>query len=246
MSEKKVLHIYFKGNKQTITYFPGTSANEILKMVFKLFYIKDRLKHLMCNYFFQDENGAITVFSPESTPTETCLYLCFIDATLGLKQPHPSNKWGWDADWNQKHCGYDLSSDRLRISRPERTPETIERSMPILLSDRSFKTGKYEWTVIWSEPMTYHGFGLVSAECIRAGDIGKLENFGSNFMGVPWFDKTCQMGAPKVNIKLNMDKKEALINDKLYTNLPDEVYAGICFKMPNYPVPNLTAQLSII
>lgn len=229
----KTLHVHFRGNNRiTLKYYATTPQKDILKTIFKLFYLFDdhSWKQLKRNYMFQDTDGDTIMFDPISMPNETSVYLCFIDVLLG-RQPLPVTPWKWDSQWNDENCGYKLSSDGLIIECPDQINRTQHDSMAILISDRSFTSGKHEWTVIWREKMMYHAAGLVSSESVALRE--PLKQFGANFLQVPWFHATSCMGKRKINIKLDMDKREAMINGKRHVGLPAKVYAGICFKMPH-------------
>lgn len=230
MSTPTTLHVFYKGTKQTIKFYPSTKKKDILKMIFKLFYLSESHSwtQLKANYMFQDDDGDVVMFDPASIPDNTRLCLCFIDELLGLNKDDPV-PWKWDNKWNNEHCGYKLSFDG-RVIECGNTPEN-GGSMPILISNRFFTSGKHEWTVVWRREMTYHAAGLVSHENVNQPRL--LKNYGSKFGNAPLFTATGNMGKKQVHIQLDMDKREALINGVKHYGLPEKVYAGICFKMPH-------------
>jgi len=138
-------------------------------------------------------------------------------------------EFGWDQKWNSLYCGYTLIDNKITTGTG---PVAKTSSMPILISNRSFKkgTGVYKWRVTFSDEMSQHCAGIVFAEEISFPR--KCSTFGNHFPSVPWFDKTAPMGAKNTVIKLDTNKAKLNINGKIFENLPDTVYAGVCFKMP--------------
>ena len=144
-----------------------------------------------------------------------------------LSQPSTRN-FKWDAEWNRRQCGYELSSDDTIISMSREVP-LPGTSMPILISDRCFEAGSgvYSWRVVWGDQYPYHSAGIVSADEIRNAP---LHDFGSNFKAVPWFYKVHDFGPENQKFVLDMNKRTLTANDIVYANIPDKVYAAICFK----------------
>lgn len=229
---KKALNIYFKGDSITCYYYENTLKRIILKTIFKLFNLFDNYSfdHLNKNYLFMDENGDVVVFDPSALPETTTLYLCFTDLLLG--RVTTIIPWKWNRTWNNKHCKYELSSDGLQISYngPSYENNGYNSSMPILISNKSFTSGKHEWTVVWRNGSSYFGTGLVHA---TRKNISKLKTFGNDFTSCPLFHKTCNMGERTVHVILDMDERKATINGIEHIGLPKKVHAGICFKMPH-------------
>jgi len=136
----------------------------------------------------------------------------------------------WDAKWNTLYCGYTLS-DGDRCIKAGTSQVARSSSMPILISNRSFKkgTGVYKWHVVFNEEAVYHCAGIVSAEEISFPR--KCATFGNHFPSVPWFHKTSPMGIKNTTIILDTNRLKVTINGNTFDNLPDVVYAGVCFKM---------------
>jgi hypothetical protein len=162
-----------------------------------------------------------SVSSEESSQTETS------DAS----SEGSDMEFEWDVKWNSLYCGYNLL-DNDRTITTGTSAVSRSSSMPILISNRSFKkgTGVYKWRIVFKEEKTHHAAGIVSEEEISFPR--KCASFGNHFPSVPWFFKTSPMGEKETIIILDTNKSKVTINGKVYEGIPDSVYAAVCFKMP--------------
>jgi len=262
----KIFHFFYNGTQKDLKVYEGTPIELIWRTLFRQLGISHsagaNLESLIDSISILDSDGCPVVFSPEHIPHDVKLYVQnsptlmptsgYTKTTMTREPPLKSTsseksssedvsedmEFSWDARWNSLYCGYTLQDDD-RIIATGNSLVARSSSMPILISNRSFKkgTGVYKWRVIFKEEMKHHGVGLVWEEEISFPR--KCASFGNHFPSVPWFYKTAQMGEKNTVIILDTNKSKAIINGKVFEGIPDSVYAAVCFKMPL----NMEAQL---
>jgi len=258
--EFKIFHFHYNGKQKDLKVYEGTPVELVWRTLFQQLGIPHTtgatLESLIDSISIVDSDGCSLVFSPEHIPHDEKLYVhdCVAVADTHTKTESSevtedsaaeSNseegdevEFSWDSKWNSLYCGYSLADDDRTVTIGN-SLVARSTSMPILISNRSFKkgTGVYKWRVVFKEDMTHHAAGIVSEEEIIFPR--KCASFGNHFPSVPWFHKTSPMGEKSTVIILDTNKSKVTINGKVFEGIPDKVYAGLCFKMSL----NMEAQL---
>jgi len=238
-SKYKTFRFYFEGISYDMKVYCGTPLNLIWRTLFtKIGLLQKGLdfEKLVDNVSIRDSLGSALVFSPDHVPTEEILYLEFLipliqpDMVILRKAliPERDREFCWDEEWNSLYCGYGLSEGNRKIYADRSTLSRCT-SLPVAISNRSFikGSGSYKWRVIFNDKMMGNKAGIISEDEISFPR--KCSTFGNYLPSIPWFYKTSNQDDQVITIILDMDKLELTVNEKLIQNIPDKVYAGVCF-----------------
>jgi len=193
--------------------------------------------YLLRNVSLLDSNGFAVVFSPEHVPDNEILHVTFsvpllpvtVHLDQGVGETIRDSYFTWDKEWNTTYCGYGLSEENRKLYS-KKSRQIRYRSLPIAISNRSFDKGSgiFRWRIIFREDMIGNRAGIISQDEIAF--LRKCATFGNYLPSVPWFYRTSENGTGKVlTFLLDMNKLELTVNGKTITDIPEKVYAGVCF-----------------
>jgi len=249
----KIFHFIYDGNQQRLKVFNGTPVFLIWRALFQQIGVLkegslDKEDELLKKVSLVDSNGCFVVFSPEHVPDNEVFYVKFDGEVKPVmvymqseieKSNGKESTWRWSYEWNRLYCGYSIDHGcRVQTKKSFMCRST---SLPILISNRNFKKGSgiYKWRITFKEQMNGNHAGIISEDEICFPR--KCSTFGTYLPSVPWFYKTSQYGTgPVVLFVLDMNKLQLTINGHLIDDLPETVYAGICFNMSSEMEANLT------
>ena len=229
----KTLEFYYKGNSQKIKFFPGTSSENVLKLVFKLFHL-DKVEPdqsvLLKHVLLLDSEGIPMVFEPNAIPTDEKLYMTF-DCNLKESVQTSSvsrsrtKRVKWSKDWNTRVCkgNYVVNESGTEVKH-----QGGGHSMPLIITDTPLKKGDgiQKFKIHMNGP-GYNFAGIAYGNDLK-NEVGASQ-WGNDFTQIPSFQNTFN-GASTVKFDFDMDKLKAEINGNKFDLPDDNIYLGVSMK----------------
>lgn len=239
--QKAYIDVYHEGQVQRVKFYRGTSADDLLGLILKMFHklpenpTLSAISTIKLQCVFYDEDDDPVCFSPDVIPSGTKLFLRIQSPSrVTTATTQCSQKWTWDPVINAyPEIDYKLSADNTTVMQKI---GGSKHSMPILCGTISFKSGQHQWRLSFTNATPYCGFGLISQS---ERDQLRSIDFAIDFTQYPLFQRFFNAlsghNDAEYTFILDMDHRKCTVKagsrlTTLIMDLPSEVWPAVTIK----------------